>query len=90
MPEKNRKKKKGCRSSQSVFSLVNSAVNMTLPAFAAERRAAPRAAAPLLLGACRCRSTYHAHTAGAQQQTRRTPQHAAQHGAQQQMQAVSC
>jgi len=67
MPEKNRKKKKGCRSSQSVFSLVNSAVNMTLPAFAAERRAAPRAAAPLLLGACRCRSTYPAHTAGAQQ-----------------------
>jgi len=32
---------------KSVFSLVNSAVNMTLPAFAAERRAA----APLLLGA---------------------------------------
>jgi len=32
-----------------VFSLVNSAVNMTLPAFAAERRAA----APLLLGARR-------------------------------------
>jgi len=31
---------------------VNSAVNMTLPAFAAERRAA----APLLLGARRCRS----------------------------------
>ena len=41
-------------SNKSVFSLVNSAVNMTLPAFAAERRAA----APLLLsaGARRCRS----------------------------------
>jgi len=37
-----------------MFSLVTSAVNMTLPAFAAERRAA----APLLLsaGARRCRS----------------------------------
>ena len=37
-----------------VFSLVNSAVNVTLPPFAAECRAA----APLLLGAgvCRCRS----------------------------------
>jgi len=39
---------------KSVFSLVNSAVNMTLPAFAAERRAA----VPLLLGGGtrRCRS----------------------------------
>jgi len=32
---------------------------MTLPAFAAERRAA----APLLLGARRCRSIYSAHVA---------------------------
>jgi len=45
-----------------VFSLVNLAVNMTLPAFAAERRAA----APLLLGDIFCPH-------GAQQQTRRTP-----------------
>ena len=34
-----------------MFSLVNSAVNMALPAFAAERRAAARAAALLLPGA---------------------------------------
>jgi len=54
-----------------VFSLVNSAVNMTLPAFAAERRAAARAAALLLPGARRCRSIFCAY--GAQQQTRRTP-----------------
>jgi len=40
---------------KSVFSLVTSAVNMTLPAFAAERRAAARAAAPLPC-ARRCRS----------------------------------
>jgi len=44
---------------KSVFSLVNSAVNRALPAFAAERRAA----APLLLDASRCRSTYPARTA---------------------------
>jgi len=43
----------------SVFSLVNSAVNMTLPAFAAERRAA----ALLLPGALRCRSISFARTA---------------------------
>ena len=34
-----------------VYSLINSAVNMALPAFAAERRYAARAAATLLLGA---------------------------------------
>jgi len=34
-----------------VFGLVNSAANMALPAFAAERRAAARSAASLLLGA---------------------------------------
>jgi len=44
---------------------------MTLPAFAAERRAAARAAALLLPGARRCRSIFCAY--GAQQQTRRTP-----------------
>jgi len=43
----------------SVFSLVNSAVNMTLPAFAAERRAAVL----LLPGALRCRSISFARTA---------------------------
>jgi len=47
----------------SVFSLVNSAVNMTLPAFAAECRAADRAAALLLPGALRCRSISFARTA---------------------------
>jgi len=47
----------------SVFSLVNSAVNMTLPAFAAERRAAARAAALLLPGARRRRSISFARTA---------------------------
>jgi len=46
-------------SNLSVFSLVNSAVNMTLPAFAAERRAA----ALLLPGARRCRSISFAHMA---------------------------
>jgi len=44
---------------KSVFSLVNSAVNMALPASAAEHCAA----ALLLLGACCCRSTFSAHTA---------------------------
>jgi len=39
-----------------VFSLVNSAANVALPAFAAKRRAAARAEAPLLLGVRRCRS----------------------------------
>jgi len=38
--------------SMSVFSVINSAVNTTLPTFAAVHRAA----APLLLGARRCRS----------------------------------
>jgi len=42
-----------------VFSLVNSAVNLAVPAFFAERRAA----APLLLGARRCRSISLARTA---------------------------
>jgi len=42
-----------------VFSLVNSALNVTLPAFAAERRAA----ALLLPGARRCRSISFARTA---------------------------
>jgi len=46
-----------------VFSLVNSAVNMTLPASAAERRAAARAATLLLPGARRCRSISFARTA---------------------------
>jgi len=51
-------------------SLVNSAVNMTLPAFAAESRAA----APLLLSAevRRCRSIYMSRLQGSQQQTRRS------------------
>jgi len=43
---------------------------MTLPALAAERRAAAPAAALLLPGARRCRSISFART---QQQTRRTP-----------------
>jgi len=47
----------------SVFSLVNSTVNMTLPAFAAERHAEARAAALLLPGARRCRSISFARTA---------------------------
>jgi len=49
-------------------SLVNSAVNMTLPANAAENRAA----APLLLSADvrRCRSIYMSRLQGSQQQTR--------------------
>jgi len=56
----------------SVFSLVNSAVNMTLPAFAAERRAADpgcsaaAAGRPVLSIDIFC-------AYGAQQQTRRTP-----------------
>jgi len=46
---------------KSVFNFVNSLVNKTLSAFAAERRAA----APLLLsaGACRCRSIWPARWA---------------------------
>jgi len=47
----------------SVFSLLNSAVNMTLPAFAAERRAAAPAAALLLPDARRCQSISFASTA---------------------------
>ena len=57
------------RSNKCVLSLVDSAVNTTLPAFAAERRAA----APLLLGARhRPLSTDISCLPGAQQQTRRT------------------
>jgi len=53
-----------------VFSLVNSAVNMALPAFAAERRAA----APLLLGARRLPLSIDiSFPHDAQQQTRCTP-----------------
>jgi len=55
---------------KSVFGLVSSAVNMTLPAFAAERRAA----APLLLGARRTLSIDISYPRGTQQQTRRTPE----------------
>jgi len=56
-----------------------SAVNVTLLAFAAERRAAARAAVPLLLGARRLPrpapplSIDISRRHGAQQQTRRTP-----------------
>jgi len=39
-----------------MFSVVNSAVNMTLPAFAGERRAEARATTLLLPGARRCLS----------------------------------
>jgi len=45
----------------SVFSLVNSAVNMTLPAFAAERRAADPGCGAAAAG--RCRSISFARTA---------------------------
>jgi len=56
----------------SVFSLVNSAVNMTLPAFAAERRAAaPGCGAAAAGRPAIARSIFCAY--GAQQQTRRTP-----------------
>ena len=55
---------------KSVFGLVSSGVNMTLPAFAAERRAA----APLLLGARRTLSIDISCPRGTQQQTRRTPE----------------
>jgi len=58
--------------SESVFSLVDSAVHVALPAFAAERRAArTRAAAPLLLGARRP-SIDISCPHGAHQQTHRT------------------
>jgi len=59
-----------------VSNLVKSAVNTTLPAFAAERRAAAPAAAPLLLGAsCPPLSIVISPSCphGAQQQTRRRP-----------------
>jgi len=57
-----------------VFGLVNSAANMALPAFAAERRAAARSAASLLLGAgAPLLSIDISFPHGAQQQTRRTP-----------------
>ena len=56
------------RTSLEYITLVNSA-------FAAQRRAAVPAAAPLLLGAgaSRCRSISPVNAAGNQQQTRRTP-----------------
>ena len=55
---------------KSAFSLINSAVNITLPTFAAEHRAA----APLLLGAWHSpRSINISCPHGAQQQTRQTP-----------------
>jgi len=54
---------------KSVFSLVNSAVNVTLPAFAAERRAAV-----LLLGVRRPPLSINISCShGAQQQSRGTP-----------------
>jgi len=40
----------GAITCSSLFQLLTAAVNVTLLAFAAERRAAARAAAPLLLG----------------------------------------
>jgi len=46
-----------------MFSLVNLGVNVTLPAFAAERHAVARATALLLPGAWRCRSIVFARTA---------------------------
>ena len=56
----------------SVFSLVNSAVNMTLPAFAAERRAADPGCGAAAAG--RPAASIDIFCAyGAQQQTRRTP-----------------
>jgi len=60
------------KANKSVFSLVNTAVNMTLPAFAEERRAAAPccgavAAVPYAL------SIDISCPHGAQQQTRRTP-----------------
>ena len=56
----------------SVFSLVNSAVNMTLPAFAAERRAAdPGCGATAAGRPALSIDIFCAY--GAQQQTRRTP-----------------
>jgi len=55
---------------KSVFSLVNSAVNVTLPAFAAERRAAVL----LLLGVRRPPLSINISCShGAQQQSRGTP-----------------
>jgi len=52
---------------KSVFSVVNLAVNMALPVFAAERRAA----APLLLNAGRVTIDRYFLTDGPQQQPRR-------------------
>jgi len=58
--------------SPSVFSLVNAAVNMTLPAFAAERRAAAPGCGAAAAG--RPPLSIDIFCAyGAQQQTRRTP-----------------
>ena len=55
----------------SVFSLVNSAVNMTLPAFAAERRAADPGCGAAAAGRPALSIDIFC-TYGAQQQTRRT------------------
>jgi len=55
----------------SVFSLVNSAVNMTLPAFAAERRAAAPGCGAAAGRPALSIDIFCAY--GAQQQTRRTP-----------------
>jgi len=56
----------------SVFSVVNSAVNMTLPAFAAERRAADPGCGAAAAG-CPALSIDIFCAYCAQQQTRRTP-----------------
>jgi len=56
----------------SVFSLVNSAVNMTLPAFAAECRAADPGCSAAAAGRPALSIDIFC-TNGAQQQTRRTP-----------------
>jgi len=56
----------------SVFSLVNSAVNMTLPAFAAERRAADPVCGAAAAG-CPALSIDIFCAYCTQQQTRRTP-----------------
>jgi len=56
----------------SVFSLVNSVVSMTLPAFAAERRAADPGCGAAAAGRPALSIDIFC-TYGAQQQTRRTP-----------------
>ena len=62
------------RQNKSAFSFYTSAVNVTLPAFAAGRRGA---AAPLLLGGGRAAIDRYSCPPGPQQQTRNTlPQRA--------------